>query len=208
MKLTEAAVWNRKKSSNKIRQRVNIMFYIILIPLLVYNFALIIQAVIKPDETPAFLGYKMYVIISGSMQPELDIGDIVVVKKVDPNNLKKDDIISFRKGQTIITHRIEEVKNTEEKIQFLTKGDNNNTSDKDLVSEKEVEGIVVNKIQKLGKILLKLRDKTLIIFIILIYYVFLMYDQSIQKRKNIRRIKREEYEEKKRKESSDEGKKD
>ncbi len=208
MKLTEAAVWNRKKSSNKIRQRVNIMFYIILIPLLVYNFALIIQAVIKPDETPAFLGYKMYVIISGSMQPELDIGDIVVVKKVDPNNLKKDDIISFRKGQTIITHRIEEVKNTEEKIQFLTKGDNNNTSDKDLVSEKEVEGIVVNKIQKLGKIVLKLRDKTLIIFIILIYYVFLMYDQSIQKRKNIRRIKREEYEEKKRKESSDEGKKD
>ena len=208
MKLTEAAVWNRKKSSNKIRQRVNIMFYIILIPLLVYNFALIIQAVIKPDETPAFLGYKMYVIISGSMQPELDIGDIVVVKKVDSNNLKKDDIISFRKGQTIITHRIEEVKNTEEKIQFLTKGDNNNTSDKDLVSEKEVEGIVVNKIQKLGKIVLKLRDKTLIIFIILIYYVFLMYDQSIQKRKNIRRIKREEYEEKKRKESSDEGKKD
>jgi signal peptidase len=184
------------------------MFYVILIPLLAYNMALIVQAVVRPNETPAFLGYKMYVIISGSMQPELEVGDIVVVKKINPNDLKKDDVISFRKGQTIITHRIAEVKNAEEKLQFLTKGDNNNTSDKDLVSEKEVEGIVVNKIQKLGKIVLKLRDKTLIIFIILIYYVFLMYDQSIQKRKNIRRIKREEYEEKKRKESSDEGKKD
>lgn len=208
MKLTEAAVWNRKKSSNKIRKRLNIMFYIILIPLLAYNFALIIQAVVKPDETPAFLGYKMYVIISGSMQPELDIGDIVVVKKIDTNALKKDDVISFRKGQTVITHRIVDVKNTEEELQFLTRGDNNNTNDKDLVSEKEVEGIVVNKIQKLGKIVLKLRDKTLIIIIILIYYIFLMYDQSVQKRKNIRRIKREEYEEKKRKESSNEGEKD
>ncbi len=208
MKLTEAAVWNRKKSSNKIKQRLNIMFYIILIPLLVYNFALIVQAVVKPEETPAFFGYKMYVIISGSMQPELDVGDIVIVKKINPNELKKDDVISFRKGQTIITHRIVDVENTEQKLQFLTKGDNNNTNDKDLVSEKEIEGIVVNKIKNLGKIVLKLRDKTLIIIIILIYYMFLMYDQSIQKRKNLRRIKREEYEEKKRKEKLDEGEKD
>ena len=208
MKLTEAAVWNRKKSSNKIKKRLNIMFYIILIPLLAYNMALIVQAVVRPNETPAFLGYKMYVIISGSMQPELEVGDIVVVKKINPNDLKKDDVISFRKGQTIITHRIVEVKKAEEKLQFLTKGDNNNTNDKDLVSDKEIEGIVVNKIQKLGKIVLKLRDKTLIIVIILIYYIFLMYDQSVQKRKNLRRIKREEYEEKKRKENLDEGAKD
>lgn len=208
MKLTEAAVWNRKKSSNKIKKRLNIMFYVILIPLLAYNMALIVQAVVRPNETPAFLGYKMYVIISGSMQPELEVGDIVVVKKINPNDLKKDDVISFRKGQTIITHRIAEVKNAEEKLQFLTKGDNNNTNDKDLVSDKEIEGIVVNKIQKLGKIVLKLRDKTLIIVIILIYYIFLMYDQSVQKRKNLRRIKREEYEEKKRKENLDEGAKD
>ena len=208
MKLTEAAVWNRKKSSNKIKKRLNIMFYVILIPLLAYNMALIVQAVVRPNETPAFLGYKMYVIISGSMQPELEVGDIVVVKKINPNDLKKDDVISFRKGQTIITHRIVEVKNAEEKLQFLTKGDNNNTNDKDLVSDKEIEGIVVNKIQKLGKIVLKLRDKTLIIVIILIYYIFLMYDQSVQKRKNLRRIKREEYEEKKRKENLDEGAKD
>ena len=208
MKLTEAAVWNRKKSSNKIKKRLNIMFYVILIPLLAYNMALIVQAVVRPNETPAFLGYKMYVIISGSMQPELEVGDIVVVKKINPNDLKKDDVISFRKGQTIITHRIVEVKNAEEKLQFLTKGDNNNTNDKDLVSDKEIEGIVVNKIQKIGKIVLKLRDKTLIIVIILIYYIFLMYDQSVQKRKNLRRIKREEYEEKKRKENLDEGAKD
>ena len=208
MKLTEAAVWNRKKSSNKIKKRLNIMFYVILIPLLAYNMALIVQAVVRPNETPAFLGYKMYVIISGSMQPELEVGDIVVVKKINPNDLKKDDVISFRKGQTIITHRIVEVKNAEEKLQFLTKGDNNNTNDKDLVSDKEIEGIVVNKIQKIGKIVLKLRDKTLIILIILIYYIFLMYDQSVQKRKNLRRIKREEYEEKKRKENLDEGAKD
>ncbi len=208
MKLTEAAVWNRKKNSNKIKKRLNIMFYVILIPLLAYNMALIVQAVVRPNETPAFLGYKMYVIISGSMQPELEVGDIVVVKKINPNDLKKDDVISFRKGQTIITHRIVEVKNAEEKLQFLTKGDNNNTNDKDLVSDKEIEGIVVNKIQKIGKIVLKLRDKTLIIVIILIYYIFLMYDQSVQKRKNLRRIKREEYEEKKRKENLDEGAKD
>lgn len=208
MRLTEEAVWSRKKNSNRIKKRLNIMVYIMIIPLLVYNFSLIVQAVLRPNETPAFLGYKMYVIISGSMQPELDIGDIVVVKKINPEDLKKEDVISFRKGQTIITHRIAEVQKTDESLKFVTKGDNNNTDDKDLVTTKEIEGLVVNKIQKLGKIVLMLRDKTLIIVIVLIYYIFLMYDQSIQERKNIRRMKRQEYEEKKRREKINEGEKD
>ena len=150
----------------------------------------------------------MYVIVSGSMQPELDIGDIVIVKEANPEMLKKDDIISFRKGQTVITHRVKEVVKSENKLEFVTKGDNNNAEDKDKVLDREIEGIVVNKIQNFGKIVLVLRDKTLIIIIVLIYYIFLMYDQSIQKRKNIRRMKRQEYEEKKRREKANEGAKD
>ena len=208
MRLTEEAVWSRKKSSNRMKKTINIIIYILLVPMLVYNFSLIVQAVLKPNETPAFLGYKMYVIVSGSMQPELDIGDIVIVKIANPEDLKKDDIISFRKGQSVITHRIAEVVKTDEKLEFVTRGDNNNTNDKDTVLSKEIEGIVINKIQNIGRIVLVLRDKTLIIIIVLIYYIFIMYDQSVQKRKNIRRMKRQEYEEKKRREKVDEGAKD
>ena len=172
MKLTEEAVWSRKKSSNRRKKILNITIYVLLIPMLVYNFSLIVQAVLKPNETPAFLGYKMYVIVSGSMQPELDIGDIVIVKEANPEMLKKDDIISFRKGQTVITHRVKEVVKSENKLEFVTKGDNNNAEDKDKVLDREIEGVVVNKIQNFGKIVLVLRDKTLIIIIVLIKIIY------------------------------------
>ena len=77
----------QKKRSKKIR----IIVYIILIPILICNIILIIQSAIQPKETPELVGIKSYVIISGSMQPELNIGDIVIVKKVE--DLQEGDII-------------------------------------------------------------------------------------------------------------------
>jgi len=198
MEYTNEAIKKRKEKKQKIKNKIKIIAYIILIPMLIYNITLIFQAIIKPNETPSFLGIKMYVIISGSMQPELDIGDIVVVKNVEKNELKEGDIISFRKGQTVVTHRITEVLEQGNEIQFKTKGDNNNVEDLDKVKEKDVEGKVVQKISYLGNIVLLLSDKTWIITIVLFYYVYLVHDQSIQKRKILRRMKREEHEKKKR----------
>mgnify|MGYP000027211344 CR=1 FL=1 len=136
----------QKKRSKKIR----IIVYIILIPILICNIILIIQSAIQPKETPELVGIKSYVIISGSMQPELNIGDIVIVKKVE--DLQEGDIISFRQGQSVITHRINEVIYEDGKTKYITKGDNNNTQDSGYVTPEQVEGVFQFKISRLGNL--------------------------------------------------------
>ena len=137
----------QKKRSKKIR----IIVYIILIPILICNIILIIQSAIQPKETPELVGIKSYVIISGSMQPELNIGDIVIVKKVE--DLQEGDIISFRQGQSVITHRINKIMDENGEIVYQTKGDNNNVEDADILTEDNIIGEVKFSIPKIGYIM-------------------------------------------------------
>jgi signal peptidase len=198
MLYTTAAIKKRKETEKKVKSIITTIVYIVLIPLLIYNVVLIFQAIINPNETPSFFGIKTYVIVSGSMQPELDIGDIVVVKKVDQDKLSEGDIISFRQGQNIITHRISEIVVENGKKVYRTKGDNNNTEDSGTISYDLIEGKVVKKVDSLGKISLFLQNKIVIIFILILFYVYLSYSGAIKKRKNRRKEKRIEYEIKKR----------
>ena len=71
-----------------------------------------------------FIGYQSFLVQSGSMEPAIMIGDIVVVQK--QNQYFKNDVITFlNKDQRVVTHRIIEIKETDGEIQFITKGDAN-----------------------------------------------------------------------------------
>lgn len=196
MRYTNEAIKRRKRAENILKRKINILIYIILIPILIYNISLIIQAIIKTSETPNFLGIKTYVIISGSMEPNLQIGDIVIVKKVAQNELEKGDIISYRQGQSVITHRIAEVIDKEGEVEYKTKGDNNNAEDSGTISYEMIEGKVVKHISQVGKIAIILQKKGTIIFIILILYIYILYSSSIKKKRALRKLKREEFESK------------
>lgn len=194
MLYTDDAIRKRKSITNKIKNRIIAIVYVILVPLLIYNILFIVQAIVNPDETPSFFGIKTYVIISGSMMPELEIGDIVITKNVKQEELKVGDIISFRKGQVVVTHRISEVLYLDGKVQFRTKGDSNNVEDTETIGEEVIEGKVINKVPVIGKIVITLKNKIVIIEIIVFYYIYLLHNQNVQRRKNVRKIKREEYE--------------
>ena len=130
------------------------------------------------------------------MEPNLQIGDIVVVKKVKQVELKKGDVISYRQGQSVITHRIAEVVEENERVEYKTKGDNNNVEDSGTITYNMIEGKVIKHISKIGKIAIGLQKKGTIIFIVLLLYVYVIYSSSIKKKKMQRKIKREEYENK------------
>ena len=168
-----------------------------MLPILIYNLSLIIQSVLKPYETPNFLGIKTYVIISGSMQPELKIGDIVVVKKITQEDLKVGDIISFRHGQSVITHRISRIIEEDGERKYITKGDFNNAEDSESVTYNNIEGKVIRSVPQFGKIALMLQDKIVIIFLIIVLYIYLVYSGKLKKKKMQRRMKRIDYEKKK-----------
>ena len=195
MDYTQQAVNDRRAKREKYRKVRRIITYIIIIPLLLYNIVLILQAVIKPQKTPSIFGIKTYVIVSGSMMPNLNIGDIAIIKVEKTENLKKGDIISFRRGKLVITHRIENVIITDGNREYVTKGDNNNVQDNEMVKEKEIEGKLIAKIPYLGKLTLILKNETVIIMFFIIYYIYLVKNHQLNKKKEIRNQKRLKYEE-------------
>lgn len=131
------------------------------------------------------------------MEPNINIGDIVIVKDTQKEELKEGDIISFRQGQSVITHRISEIISNNGEVEYKTKGDNNNAEDSGTIKIDLIEGKVIKIIPGIGKIALFLQRKVVIISILIFLYIYLSYSGAIKTRKNQRRIKRIEYENRK-----------
>ncbi len=199
MLYTNAEIQKRRNRDEKIRKIVTNVMYIILIPILIYNVSLIFQTIINTNKTPSFFGIKTYVIVSGSMKPNINIGDIVIVKNIeDKEDIKIGDVISFRKGQSIITHRITNIQYDENQtIKITTKGDNNNTEDSEEISYDDIEGKVIKIIPKLGNISLAMQNKIIIIVVIILFYMYLSRNYKINRRKTARKLKKLEYEKRK-----------
>ena len=101
-----------------------------------------------------YLGVKPTVIISGSMRPTLDVGDLVIIERVDSSKIRKGDIIEYRVGRMSIVHRVVEIK----KEGFVTKGDANRYPDPDPVHPDQIRGKVIFTVPKIGWIPLILKE--------------------------------------------------
>jgi len=197
MLYTEEAIKKRKANVQKIKNTMTLIAYLLLLPILIYNTTLIFQAIKTPNKTPSFMGIKTYVIVSGSMEPNFNIGDIVLTKEIDTSTLQEQDIISFRQGQSVITHRIIEILEEDGKTKYRTQGDNNNTPDLELTEGNLIEGKVVGKIPVVGKISLLLKGKVTFIVMGMLIYIYYAHTSSVNRRKTRRKAKRLRYEENK-----------
>lgn len=119
--------------------------------------AAIFTAVLISFTTPFnfFQNYKFLIILSDSMRPSLNAGDIVVLK-TRLNQLHKNDIISFRDpdgSEFFITHRVKAVLNQEGKTSIQTKGDANQAADKKEVRPQDIYGKVFLAFPFIGYVL-------------------------------------------------------
>ena len=142
----------REGKMQKIKKAISIIVVLILLPILLMSIVILVDSYTHPDEVPSFFGWKPFIVLSGSMETQISAGDIVVVKEIDTNELKKGDIIAFKDGNIVITHRIDEVTEIDGKTQYITKGDNNNTQDIGYVSPEQIEGVFKFKVSRLGNL--------------------------------------------------------
>lgn len=182
-----------KKLVAIIGKIISIILYIIIIPIIIFNFVIIIETIINPGVTPEIFGYKNFIIVSGSMEPTIMTGDAIFVKKVPENELKENDIISFHDGNIITTHRIVEITEKNGIKEYTTKGDNNNTEDKNKVTYDEIEGKYQFKITGFGIIMEILQSKITLIILIVIIIINSWYTSRINNRKKERKEKRREH---------------
>ena len=188
MLYTNEAIQKRQKRERIFRKIITIIAYIIIIPLIIYNISLIVQSIMNPNKTPDFFGIKTYVIISGSMEPNLNIGDIVIAKET--NEIQENDIICFRQGQGVVTHRVAEKTEIEGKVEYKTKGDNNNVEDSGTITDSVIEGKVIGKIPYAGNITMLLQKKAIIVLLIIALYVYLIFTNGRKRKKEERKQKR------------------
>ena len=181
--------------SSVISYAIFIWLLLIGLTLLVYIADIKIRAA-KGDNTPPT--YNAYVVLTGSMIPEIMPKDVVITKKRDAKELEVNDIITFvssdpRLSNIIVTHRIKNkyYDSTTGKYTFQTKGDNNNVEDFTLAQEQNVIGEVIYKIPKLGYIQELLATKGGLIIIVLIpcltilsYDIVKLCKRAVTKKKN------------------------
>jgi signal peptidase len=86
-----------------------------------------------------------YVVLSGSMEPTMSPGDVIVVEDVDPANVEEGDVLTFRRdeGARPTTHRVVAVNDGGDQRTFRTEGDANEDPDRELVTPDEIEGRVM-----------------------------------------------------------------
>lgn len=116
--------------------------------------ALLIAAVILiclPLTVPRLMGYDVYTITSGSMEPAIPTGSLVYAKEAETEQIVPGDVIVFLGGQgggTVITHRV--VENQKGDRTFITKGDANEANDVLPIPYENLLGLVDRSVPMLG----------------------------------------------------------
>lgn len=139
-------------------------------------------------------GYRMFVVMSGSMRPQIEEGSVVFVGRKE--EYKTNDVITFLKNpsdnlkdiKATVTHRITEVHDDEGRATFTTKGDANETVDIEMITERQVLGKVLFSMPHAGKAIAFTRTQTGFILLIVIPAVILIYNEVLNIKKEISKI--------------------
>jgi len=125
-----------KKIISKTTEFILNFFVICIIIILLFAGFYFFQTKIQKKDYANIFGYTAFEVSTGSMNPTLQVGDIIFVKLTD--KIKENDIIVFKEEKNFITHRLMQI--NEDKL--ITKGDANNSKDKPIEKE-QVLGKVV-----------------------------------------------------------------
>lgn len=185
----------REKTIKKIFKTILLAF---LIMLLIVNIIMLYQKTIKNEEIPRIAGVSVFNIVSESMEPTINVNDLIVIKKCAEEEIGKNDIITYkRENGSIVTHRIVRInKENGEKI-YVTKGDNNPIEDDETIKHSQVYGKYLFKINGVGKFVEELQKNNGLISVALILVIFVIIKNGSDKKKENRKKAREKYDIKK-----------
>ena len=123
-------------------------------------FLIVMSTVSKKTDV---LGRRLYVIMSGSMEPTIMTKQAIITEEVKEPQVG--DIIAFGKDDFITVHRIIKVYTEGDKVLYQTKGDNNNAEDKELVSKDIIKGKVKYILPGVGEIILFLQQHLILLVV-------------------------------------------
>lgn len=120
-----------------------------------------------------------YVVLSGSMEPSISTGDVVIVDGVDPANIEERDVITYLRNDadTPTTHRVVGINEEGGELSFVTQGDANDQPDASPVAASEVMGQVVFTIPYIGYVIEFVNTPTGLIALVVVPFVLLLLSE-------------------------------
>ena len=186
----------KKKYEKKliIKRLLKIVYVPIIAGIILITILVGYKKYVKHENNISILGFRQYVVATGSMEPEYNIGDLIVIRETTKEEIKIGDVINYisETGIDTITHRVVDIIQKDGQTYYKTKGDNNNSVDPELVNYSQVKGILVFKISKLGTVITKMFTGTgitiLFAVIILSYIRDKNKEEKIISRENARKL--------------------
>jgi signal peptidase len=155
---------NEENLCDKLGIMIRLIPIALLVVLVVYSLLMLFDL-----HTPILIATGM------SMSPTINAGDVLILDKPDILLIDEDDIIAYRGNDSIIVHRVIEVRDG----YLITKGDNNQSSDTP-VSKEDYVGRVVYTIPRIGLPLLLLSNPLLLSMLVIsvvLALLFMYYDR-------------------------------
>ena len=128
-------------------------------------------------------GFTPLSVMSDSMSPTFNAGDLIIIRKCTPATLEEGDIITFHaiinNEFALNTHRIAEIQDQNGARSYVTKGDNNVIADTHIISDGDIVGRYVGKLPGFGKIVDFLSGSMgfllVIVLPLLVFFVYQVY---------------------------------
>lgn len=170
---------------NAVKRGTEIFISIVLwaVILLAALFAFTTLATKDTNQVASLAGYTPLTVASDSMSPTFRAGDLIIIRKCDPETLKEGDIVTFH---TIInnefalnTHRITEIQDLGGARNYVTKGDNNELADIHMIADGDIVGKYVCHLAGFGKVMSFLSSSLgfllVIVLPLLIFFIYQVY---------------------------------
>ena len=139
---------------------------------------LLVIAPFAAYTAPALVGAdESYVVLTGSMRPAIDPGDVVYVSSVPAASIAVGDVITFDRGGDVpTTHRVIEVVERDGERLFRTQGDANEDPDAELVRSDQLIGVVTFSVPYVGSVMTAANSQLGFVGLVVVPFALLVLD--------------------------------
>ena len=168
-----------------------IVLSVLLLPILLINCILLIESMVKPNEVPSIGKMTPLIVLTESMEPEIQAGDLIICENIKAGNVTEGDVISFvdpeGNGSSVVTHRVIGLVHEDGAlVGFRTQGDNNDIEDRLTVPVENLVGIWTGKrVGGIGRVILFTQSTAgIILCLVLPIGAFVLYEVLRRKKQD------------------------
>ena len=171
------------------------------IVLIVASLFVLLTVVMTPSgQVPQVMGFSILQVLTGSMEPTIPEGSMLLIQETDPKSLQPGDIISFFSPDPSLdgalnTHRIQQVVAEGDTLEFITKGDANFLEDQQPVAAQQVVGKVIFISPTLGKFVRLISNPLVFVLAVLLPLAAMLIANLVKALRSAAQLAKEEEEE-------------